>query len=263
MSIIQSILKIQLYFKGGCISQLKMFIPCQRVGGFKKLICERQENYSVFKTPNSSWGGGESWRFRAIFSEWHSLLISQWPQEEAKGAMTSRGQGDWGWWPARAWALAPTTLISSLSNHWSLSSDLDHMSGRKAVFRRVTHRRDSTSPGDPAVLVLSLTWKFTHVQAQVSQHTCSQASRQLLPRALPPQRSTSSPVWLNLASTQLSLLPLGTLPPPSQWVSGDLHSFVWLIHQLGLPGHAQHAAAHRKGSVEEFRRLFSVLGDPQ
>lgn len=127
--------------------------------------------------------------------------------------MTSRGQGDWSWWPARAWALAPTTLISSLSNHWSLSSDLDHMSGRKAVFRRVTHRRDSTSPGDPAVLVLSLTWKFTHVQAQVSQHTCSQASHQLLPRALPP-------------SAPPPLLSDSTLPQPSCLCSPWGHSLL-------------------------------------
>ena len=62
---------------------------------------------------------------------------------------------------------APTTLISSLSNHCSLSSDLAHMSGRKAVFRRVTHRRDSTSPGEPAALVLSLTWKFTQVRPEL------------------------------------------------------------------------------------------------
>lgn len=51
-----------------------------------------------------------------------------------------------------------TTVISSLSNHCSLSSARGHMSGLRAVFIRLTQRRDSSSPGEPATLVLSFTW---------------------------------------------------------------------------------------------------------
>lgn len=84
-------------------------------------------------------------------------------------------------------ARTPTTVISSLSNHCSLSSDLHHISGRRAVLRRFTHRRESTSPGDPAVLVLSFTYKNAsqvvtdcqltgteqYVASQMSLHTAS------------------------------------------------------------------------------------------
>lgn len=52
-----------------------------------------------------------------------------------------------------------TTVISSLSNHCSLSSARGHISGRRAVFVRLTQRRDSNSPGDPATLVLSFTYE--------------------------------------------------------------------------------------------------------
>ena len=50
-----------------------------------------------------------------------------------------------------------TTAMSSLSNHCSLSSALGHMSGLRAVFIRLTQRRDNSSPGEPATLVLSFT----------------------------------------------------------------------------------------------------------
>ena len=50
-----------------------------------------------------------------------------------------------------------TTVMSSLSNHCSLSSARGHMSGRRAVFIRLTQRRVSSSPGEPATLVLSFT----------------------------------------------------------------------------------------------------------
>lgn len=92
-----------------------------------------------------------------------SPLLCRWPEEQWEGPDRRRGAG---LGPTCPEGPAPTTLISSLSNHCSLSSDLAHMSGRKAVFRRVTQRRDSTSPGEPAVLVLSLTWKFTGVRPE-------------------------------------------------------------------------------------------------
>lgn len=92
----------------------------------------------------------------------------------------------------------PTTVISSLSNHCSLSSDLHHISGRKAVLRRFTQRRESTSPGDPAVLVLSLTYKMpsgwslsTSLQVQEEQRRrflkcpCTHASQVPAPMHLP------------------------------------------------------------------------------
>lgn len=56
-------------------------------------------------------------------------------------------------------ALALTTVISSLSNHCSFSSALGHMSGLRAVFIRFTQRRDSSSPGEPATLAVSFTYK--------------------------------------------------------------------------------------------------------
>ena len=129
-----------------------------------------------------------------------------------EGVLTATSM-DTGWPPARPKGLAPTTLISSLSNHCSLSSDLDHMSGRKAVFRSVTQRRDSTSPGDPAVLVLSLTWKFSHSQARGSGHVCPQCPSP----TRPPQRATSWPPPFPPDLTQPSLLPLG---PPFSLVVG-------------------------------------------
>lgn len=50
-----------------------------------------------------------------------------------------------------------TTVMSSLSNHCSLSSARGHMSGLRADFIRLTQRRDSSSPGDPATLLASFT----------------------------------------------------------------------------------------------------------
>lgn len=50
-----------------------------------------------------------------------------------------------------------TTVISSLSNHCSFSSARGHMSGLRADFIRLTQRRDSSSPGDPATFVDSFT----------------------------------------------------------------------------------------------------------
>lgn len=50
-----------------------------------------------------------------------------------------------------------TTVIRSLSNHCSLSSVRGHISGLRADFIRLTQRRESNSPGDPATLVASLT----------------------------------------------------------------------------------------------------------
>lgn len=50
-----------------------------------------------------------------------------------------------------------TTVIRSLSNHCSLSSVRGHISGLRADFIRLTQRRDSNSPGEPATLVASLT----------------------------------------------------------------------------------------------------------
>lgn len=52
-----------------------------------------------------------------------------------------------------------TTVISSLSNHCSLSSARGHMSGLRADFIRLTQRRDSSSPGDPATLLASFTYQ--------------------------------------------------------------------------------------------------------
>lgn len=50
-----------------------------------------------------------------------------------------------------------TTVMRSLSNHCSLSSVRGHISGLRADFIRLTQRRDSNSPGEPATLVASLT----------------------------------------------------------------------------------------------------------
>lgn len=150
----------------------------------------------------------------------HSLLLCRRPEQQREKPRPAEGGGSG---PTVPRAPAPTTLISSLSNHCSLSSDLAHMSGRKAVFRRVTHRRDSTSPGEPAALVLSLTWKFTQVRPELP---CTQGPPARLPRPTPPG--------------------LHRDPAPSQWVSGDLHSFVQLKgRHRGLPSCAQHAAALR------------------
>lgn len=47
------------------------------------------------------------------------------------------------------WMGVLTTVMSSLSNHCSLSSARGHMSGRRAVFIRFTQRRERSSPGEP------------------------------------------------------------------------------------------------------------------
>lgn len=89
-------------------------------------------------------------------------------------------------------APTPTTVISSLSNHCSLSSDLDHISGRKAVLRRFTQRRESTSPGDPAVLVLSLTYK--NAKGLVTEHKLTGTGRMTLSSNVPaPMRPSPLP----------------------------------------------------------------------
>lgn len=153
----------------------------------------------------------------------------QWPEDEVRGHDWLRE------WTSGVRRPSPgprrerqtrtlTTLISSLSNHCSLSSDLDHMSGRKAVFRRVTQRRESTSPGDPAVLVLSLTWKFTFKPTFRCVHVYSH-SRDTAARLCPTPSHPSSPRRGHLLSHPTRLSVSGSLePPPLQWVS--LHSFV-------------------------------------
>ena len=48
-----------------------------------------------------------------------------------------------GWWFS--------TVVSSLSNHANFSSVFGQKSGRSAIFRRATHRRDNISPGEPGL----------------------------------------------------------------------------------------------------------------
>ena len=50
-----------------------------------------------------------------------------------------------------------STVLSSLSNHASLSSAVGQMSGRSAALSSDTHRRDNSSPGEPIVVEASFT----------------------------------------------------------------------------------------------------------